>query len=60
MTAMKNWLEVNDSPVVLMSLLDTCLAVSRHFPAVFKQSFDVCSYIFSFHYEGVVTVLRVY
>uniref|UniRef100_A0A915PYZ3 non-specific serine/threonine protein kinase n=1 Tax=Setaria digitata TaxID=48799 RepID=A0A915PYZ3_9BILA len=40
MTAVKNWLEVNDSPVVLISLLDTCLAVSKYFPMVFKQSFD--------------------
>ncbi|CAG9531984.1 unnamed protein product [Cercopithifilaria johnstoni] len=40
MTAIKNWLEVNDSSVVLISLLDTCLAVSKYFPAVFKHSFD--------------------
>ncbi|EJD76312.1 hypothetical protein LOAG_16705 [Loa loa] len=40
MTAIKNWLEVNDSSVVLISLLDTCLAVSKYFPAIFKHSFD--------------------
>lgn len=40
MTAVKNWLEVNDSSVVLISLLDTCLAVSKYFPAIFKHSFD--------------------
>ncbi|MCP9257965.1 BMA-SMG-1, isoform e [Dirofilaria immitis] len=40
MTAIKNWLEVNDSSVVLISLLDICLAVSKYFPAVFKHSFD--------------------
>ncbi|KAL3998360.1 Phosphatidylinositol 3- and 4-kinase family protein [Acanthocheilonema viteae] len=40
MIAIKNWLEVNDSSVVLISLLDTCLAVSKYFPAVFKHSFD--------------------
>ncbi|VDP14286.1 unnamed protein product [Onchocerca flexuosa] len=40
MTAIKNWLEVNDSSVILISLLDTCLAVSKYFPAVFKHSFD--------------------
>uniref|UniRef100_A0A0R3RSZ9 non-specific serine/threonine protein kinase n=1 Tax=Elaeophora elaphi TaxID=1147741 RepID=A0A0R3RSZ9_9BILA len=40
MTAMKNWLEVNDSSVVLISLLDICLVVSKYFPTIFKRSFD--------------------
>ncbi|VDN02445.1 unnamed protein product [Thelazia callipaeda] len=40
MTSIKNWLEINESPVVLISILDICLAVSKYFPAVFKLSFD--------------------
>lgn len=57
MTAIKNWLEVNDSSVVLISLLDTCLAVSKYFPAVFKHSFDVSCVFCSFKLDNIPFVV---
>uniref|UniRef100_A0A915C635 Uncharacterized protein n=2 Tax=Parascaris univalens TaxID=6257 RepID=A0A915C635_PARUN len=43
MVAVKKQLDTNDSPTVLIPLLDICLAVAQYFPAVFKKSFDVSS-----------------
>ncbi|VDM49609.1 unnamed protein product [Toxocara canis] len=40
MAAVKKQLDTNDSPTVLIPLLDICLAVAQYFPAVFKKSFD--------------------
>uniref|UniRef100_A0A915C6V8 Uncharacterized protein n=1 Tax=Parascaris univalens TaxID=6257 RepID=A0A915C6V8_PARUN len=40
MVAVKKQLDTNDSPTVLIPLLDICLAVAQYFPAVFKKSFD--------------------